>query len=253
LFLGGLLDVGPVTAAELKEIAKSVGDSDTDTVDMPSRAADQAAAEEGHTGIRELEKPETFSVGVPVLLGRLTGEQLRKAADVAERHGNATLRMTTNRVLLFPEVQKEKVATLLESLQTVGLNVNMPPLLRGASACLDQKPLAKEILEHLQAGVPLLDPVRFHMCGCEPACANLPETDFSLKRSAQGFDLCIGDKPAASDLPQAELKIRLEQLIAGYKKRRKKGESLKDFCARIGDAELALLLSPKTSEADETD
>src|SRR5688500_8464501 len=133
---------GSVPAAQLKEIAKSLADSLSDSADL-SPEFDPASGTEDQTGIRQ-QNEELFSVGIPLVLGRLSDEQIRKAADACERYGNGTVRFPSGSLLLFPDIQKDKVSNLLEGLQTVGLNLNVPALLRGVSACAEGKAAARE-------------------------------------------------------------------------------------------------------------
>jgi len=247
------LEVGPVSAPDLAKAVSEIKDGAVDIAAVPEVPPDDA---ESQAGIREQPQPDIFCVGIPIVLGRFSGDQLRKAADAAQRYGSGTLRLTSGRVLLFPDIHKDKVANLLEGLQTVGLGLNVPPLLRGASACVGQKLLAKEIIEYLQAAVPLREPFRIHLCGCSPDCGCTPTGDILLKRSAaeteEAFDLFIGGRHfVLGGVPASELKTRLEQLIAGYKKRRKKGEPFGDFCARVGDEEIVRFLTPVAVSADD--
>ncbi len=251
------LQVGLVSASRLKEAAKALPERGVDFADLTS--ALEQAVEQNQAGIHAQEKEEIFTVGIPVILGRFSAEQLRKIADVTERYGSGTVRLTDDRLLVFPDIQRDKVPNLLESLQMVGLRPDVPALLRGASACVSGKALAKEIVEHLQARVPLTEPVGIHLCGCAEFCAGAPAALILLRKSPsvlsgelqETFDILIGVRPVSAGVPAMELKVRLEQLIAGYKKGRKKGELFPSFCARAGDEELARLLSFEVSSEEE--
>ncbi len=255
------LEGGLASAARLKEVAKALSETGADFADVAPVSA--SAAERDQAGIHAQEKEEIFTVGIPVILGRFSAEQLRKVADAAERYGSGTVRFTDDRLLVFPDIQRDKVANLLEGLQSVGLRPDFPALLRGASACADGKVLAKGLIEHLQARVPLIEPFRIHLCGCREACAYAPAVQIGLKRSPlapaeetpETFDVFICGHPASGAVPATELKVRLEQLIAGYKKGRKKGELFPDFCGRVGDEAIGrlLLLAVSSEEELETD
>lgn len=74
-------------------------------------------------GIREQEEEGLFSVTVPVPEGRLSGRQIAKAADLAERHGDGKIGLTAGRGLFLGRLPKEKVAQVLDGLDSVGLKV----------------------------------------------------------------------------------------------------------------------------------
>jgi len=46
-------------------------------------------------------------------------------------------------------------------------------------------------------------------------------------------------------IPAVEVKLRLENLLMGYKRGRQTGEAFNDFCRRIGDAGVAQLLAAR--------
>jgi hypothetical protein len=58
-----------------------------------------------------------------VLRGRLTGEQLEAAADLAERFGSGALRATVSQNLLFIDIPNNKTAELAANWNQIGLHV----------------------------------------------------------------------------------------------------------------------------------
>ena len=55
-------------------------------------------------------------VGASVLRGRLSGEQLEAAADLADKFGSGALRATVSQNLIFIDVPNEKAAELVREL-----------------------------------------------------------------------------------------------------------------------------------------
>ena len=53
-----------------------------------------------HVGVHPQKQPGLFYVGAAVLRGRITPQQLRVAADLAERYGNGELRTTNTQNLV---------------------------------------------------------------------------------------------------------------------------------------------------------
>ena len=241
------------------------------TLEEAGPLEDPPDAYKDHVGVHEQRQPGLFYIGVPVLIGRISGPQMRKVADLAERHGNGSIRLTVRQNLLILNVQKDNVASLLEGLESVNLSLNASPILRGVVTCTgkefcrlavtETKRFAGEIVEYLQSRVSLEEPLRIHVAGCPAACAQSPIAHIGLQgsqaqvgdRLVEAYDLAVGGQLGrdrafnhfvAQGLPAGEVKFRLEQLLVGYKKLRKVGETFNDFCRRLGDEGVARLLSP---------
>ena len=60
-----------------------------------------------HVGIHAQHEPGYCYVGVAVLRGRLTADQMRLAADLADRYGTGALRTTSMQNFLIPNVRRE--------------------------------------------------------------------------------------------------------------------------------------------------
>ena len=232
---------------------------------------DPADAYRDHVGVHEQKQPGLFYVGVPVLIGRISGPQMRKVADLAERHGDGSIRLTVRQNLLILNVPKDRVANVLEGLESVQLRVNASPILRGVLTCTgnefcklavtETKARAQEIVEYLETRVHLEEPLRIHVTGCPNTCAQSPIGHIGLQGSkakggeetVEAYDVAVGGQLGRDrafnhyvvrKIPAAEIKLRLEQLLLGYKKLRKNGESFNGFCQRIGDEGVAKLLEP---------
>ena len=63
-----------------------------------------------HIGVHRQSQPGLSYVGASVLRGRLTGEQLEAAADLADRFGSGALRATVAQNLIFIDVPNNKTA-----------------------------------------------------------------------------------------------------------------------------------------------
>ncbi|HXJ17903.1 MAG TPA: nitrite/sulfite reductase, partial [Candidatus Polarisedimenticolia bacterium] len=69
-----------------------------------------------HAGIHPQKKDRLCYVGAYVLRGRITPEQMRAAADLAERYGSGELRATNMQNLIVVNVPKAKAETLAREL-----------------------------------------------------------------------------------------------------------------------------------------
>ena len=88
-----------------------------------------------HAGIHPKRQPGLSFVGASVLRGRLSGDQLLAAAELAERFGSGALRTTVSQNLLFIDIPNGKTAELARELNRIGLQVDGSNFWRGAVAC----------------------------------------------------------------------------------------------------------------------
>ncbi len=233
-----MADAGlPQILNELSAVGLSTQDSSSDG---PLAGPD----EEDRIGVHEQNQPGLFSIGVPVAVGRLTGAQMRKIADLAERHGAATIRLTAQQNILIPNIPKENVAAVLEGLGVVGLKASASPISLGLLACVERE-FCRELIQHLEGRILLEEPIQIHVSDGSGTCAHSAAAQIELHGNSSGFDISIASSaPILCNVPASEVKVRLEQLLVGYKKRRKAGESFNQFCRRVGDSHLARILEP---------
>ncbi len=289
-----ILPGGRLTSVQLKAIAQIASELELEftaitpsrALDLPGFSADQAAnllprfaglglsAQEvpagcpgletgavpdpDWVGVREQEQPMLFTIGVPVPAGRLSLSQARKAADLAERYAGGTLQLTSRQNLLLPDLPKERVAQVLEGLESVDLRVAASVYRRGLTACAERvEERAKELLDHLEKQVPLKEPLRIHItagaCNCEQALEaeiGLHATRVQVEgRMIEAYDLSIDGRPVpgAVGIPAGLVKHRLENLLVRYKKERGSEESFREFSRKIGEEQLSRLLSEEAT------
>jgi len=134
-----------------------------------------------HAGIHAQRQPGLSYVGASVLRGRLTGEQLEAAADLAERFGSGGLRTTTSQNLLFVDVPNGRTAELARELGRIGLQVDGSPFWRGAIACTgtefcklaitETKGFTRWLVDELEERLPGFDQqLKLNVTGCPNGC-----------------------------------------------------------------------------------
>ena len=207
----------------------------------------------GPIGVHEQAEPGLFSIGISVLAGRLTIAQMRKVADMAERHGDGTIRLTARQNLLLLNIPKEKVASVLEGLGPVGLKASVSTIAGSLLACAE-KEFCRELIRYLEGRVLLDEPIQIHVSDRSNPCAHSAITpEIALQGNQSGaesapsetFDIfTYSGRPLLQNVSASEVRIRLEHLLVGYKKRRKAGESFSQFCQRVGGAQLLQILEP---------
>ncbi len=223
-------------------------------------AAAQAAPSAGFSdtpdqaGVYEQGQPGLFTLAVPVLAGRLSSAQMRKLADLTERYAGGSLQLAPRQKLLISNVPKERVAQVLEGLESVDLRVAVSSYHRGFTSCAEgAESRARELVSYLEKQVPLEDPFRIHLAGGDCVCGISPPAQIALRgtqvsvedRMIEAYDVSVLAQPAASanGVPGPQVKYRLERLLTHYKRGREPAESFDQFCRRLGPEELARLLS----------
>ncbi len=239
--------------------------------DAPAEYHEAPETYRDHLGVHAQKQPGLYYIGVPVLVGRITGAQMKRVADLSRRYGDGkTIRLTVRQNILLLNVQEANVDKALAGLSDVGLSINAHPIRRSVVTCTgtefcklaitETKVRSREITEYLEQRVPLDEPIRLHITGCPNACAQYQIGHIGMMGSktkvdgqiVDAYDFFVGGRlgrgatfnhAVLRKVPATECKYRLEQLLLGFKRTRQAGESLTAWCARVGDQEVVKLLS----------
>jgi sulfite reductase (ferredoxin) len=224
-----------------------------------------------HAGIHPQKQPGLFYVGASVLRGRITPEQMRAAAALAEQHGSGELRTTNTQNLVVVNVRQEKTHAVALALESAGLHVAASSFWRGAVACTgsefcklaitETKAFTRWLVEEMEERLPEFDQqLRLNVTGCPNSCGQHRLADIGMegkkiKRDGQmvdayyfclggsvgqhaGFARPIGYRCAADEAPEA-----IERLLRHYLIKRDPEENLRQFFARHSDLELRSFLA----------
>ena len=234
-----------------------------------------------HVGIRAQKQEGYCYVGAAVLRGRITPEQMRAAAEFADRFAGGELRTTNMQNLLIINVPRPKAAALAWELDAVGLRVAASPFWRGAIACTgtefcklaitETKGFACWLVEELEERLPEFDQdLKLHVTGCPNSCGQHWIADIGIegkKMKVEGkwvdaYYFCVGGavgkhqalaRPIGYRCPAAEVPDVIERLLRQYLAARLPAENLRQFFARHSDAELRAFLADAEVEAVERD
>lgn len=253
---GRALDLPSLSAGQIAGLLPRLAEAGLSAQELPTGCAGMEAAaavpDPDCVGVREQEQSGLFTIGVPVLAGKLSVSQMRKAADLAERYADGRLQLTSRQNLLLLNVPKDRVIQALEGLESVELRVAASIYRRGLTACAEGvEERARGLLDYLEKQVPLKEPLRIHFsaggCNCEQAL----EADIGLQGTPQAVHLSVDGRPVpgVSAVPAGLVKYRLENLLVRCKRDRASGESFREFCRRVGDGEVARILSGEIEES----
>jgi sulfite reductase (ferredoxin) len=234
-----------------------------------------------HVGITQQRQPGLSSIGASVLNGRLSGDQLVKLADLAEKYGNGQLRATIGQNILIVNVPNPEVAALVMELNSLGLYVDTSAFWRGAIACTgtefcklaiaETKAFNKWLVADLEERLPAFDQqIRLHVTGCTNSCGQSWIADIGLEgkkikkdgKLVDAFYFCVGGsvgkyagiarqigyRAAAEDCPEA-----IERLLRGYLALRQPNEDLRSYFHRTDDETLRAHLAGAIIDSVERD
>lgn len=230
-----------------------------------------------HVGIHPQKQDGLYYVGAAVLRGRITPQQLRAAAELADKYATGDLRTTSMQNLLIINVPRNKVDALVRDLDAAGLRVAASPFWRGAIACTgmefcklaitETKGFARWIVEELEERLPGFDQsLKLNVSGCPNACGQHWIADIGLEgkkiKTASGltdaYYFCLGGavgeheriaRPIGFRCEAHKVPEAIERLLRSYLAQRHDNENLRAYFARFSDDDLRAQLAGYPVEA----
>jgi sulfite reductase (ferredoxin) len=234
-----------------------------------------------HVGIHPQKQEGLFYVGASILRGRITPQQMRVAAVLADRYGSGELRTTNTQNLLLINIPRAHVETVAEELENAGLPIAASPFWRGAVACTgtefcklaitETKGFTRWLVDELEERVPGFDqPLKLNVTGCPNACGQHWIADIGLegKKIKQGKEVidayyfCLGGgvgqhqsiaRPVGYRCPAHEVPDSIARLLKAYAANRNPNENLRAYFSRFSDEALRTQLAGVQISAAERD
>lgn len=231
---------------------------------------DQAVPYADLVGVHAQAQAGHYAIGVPVLVGRVTSDQLKAIADLSVRYTQGRgARLTCRQNLVLGDVPEDKVEPVLTGLVKAGLSINAAAVRRGVVVCAgfgqcpsavtETKARARQVVDYLERHIVLERPLRIEIAGCQGACVRSGHAELELvgtKATVDGqvvdaFTLVVRGRAArqgtvlgviSHQIPATLLAKRLEQLFGAYGRRRRREEGFLDWCARMGTERLGAWL-----------
>ncbi|MEU2610384.1 nitrite/sulfite reductase [Micromonospora sp. NPDC007271] len=224
-----------------------------------------------HIGVHPQRDGRNY-VGAAPVVGRVSGPQLARLADVVEAHGSDRVRLTPYQKLLVLDVAPERTDSLVAELRRIGLEARPSAWRRGTMACtgiefcklaiVETKARGAELVARLEERLRDFDAdISIHLNGCPNACARTQVADIGLKgqlvvgpdgRQVEGFQVHLGGglgmaqgrtagfgrklrglKTTAEELPEY-----VERLARRYLASRSEGEAFANWVIRVEEEEL---------------
>ncbi|HSA52524.1 MAG TPA: nitrite/sulfite reductase [Yinghuangia sp.] len=221
-----------------------------------------------HVGVHP-QKDGRFYVGFAPRVGRVDGATLGKIADLAEAHGSDRVRTTVEQKMLILDVAEDKVSSLVDGLEALGLRVKPSPFRRGTMACtgiefcklaiVETKGRAQALIEEMEQRLPEFDqPLTININGCPNACARIQTADIGLKGQlvldddgnqvegyqvhlggGLGFDAGFGRKVRGLKVTSAGLPDYVERVVRRFTEQRTENERFAQWVGRATEADLS--------------
>jgi sulfite reductase (ferredoxin) len=234
-----------------------------------------------HVGVHPQRQAGLAYVGLPIVRGRLTPQQMRGIADLAVRFGSGQIRTTTMQNILVLDVPQARTTRVAEAAEALGLSLDASPFRRGTVACTgsefcklaltETKGFARTLVEELEARLPGFDRhVRLHVTGCPNSCGQHWIADIGIEGKKLKVDgalvdayyFCVGGavgrhqavaRPVGYRVAAGEVPASIERLLRRYLDDRRPDEGFRQFAARHTDEELRGFLAGALVAAVERD
>jgi ferredoxin-nitrite reductase len=218
-----------------------------------------AVDKHGHIGVHPQKQPGKFYIGVVLTVGRMTTDQMRGLAAIADRYGSGTIRMTVWQNLLISDVAEADVPAVKAAIEDLGLDWKAGPIRSGLVACTgnagckfaasNTKRHALAIADHLDARLDMNKPVNIHLTGCPNSCAQHYIGDIGLLGAGvesgddlvEGYHVFLGGgygdergvgREVLRSVPASEAPSVLERILRTYQERRSSPEESFDGFVR---------------------
>jgi sulfite reductase (ferredoxin) len=224
-----------------------------------------------HLGVIPQKQPGLLSIGASVIRGRITPAQLRLAANLAERHGDARVRTTLMQNLLLINIPESRVSSVVRDLVANGLPVETTSFVRGTVACTgsefcklaltETKSFARWLTEQLDERFPgYQEDIKIHITGCPNSCGQHWIADIGIEgkkikldgKMVDAYYFCVGGsvgqiaaiaRPIGYRCAADEVPSAIARLLDHFHAHRHHAEPLQNFLARITTENLRSILS----------
>jgi sulfite reductase (ferredoxin) len=251
----------------LTEIERRIGYK----LDPPAPEIPPDGSYRDHVGINPQQQKGMYYAGFSVGSGRITPEQLRRVATLADRFGDGTLRTTVMQNILVLNIPESSVPAFVAASDDVGVPLGGSPFQRGTLSCTgrefcklaltETKLLSIKLAHELEDRVPGFgENIKIHLSGCPNSCGQHWIADVGLQgvllkvdgAEVEGFDFFIGGGVGSTSAiahrigyraPEYSVADALTRVFLVYLREREPEETFRLWAARTGDAEVKRALA----------
>jgi ferredoxin-nitrite reductase len=231
-----------------------------------------------HIGAQRQKQDGYFWLGVVLPVGKLTAEQMRGIAKIANEYGDGDIRLTVWQNLLLSGIPQARLAEAEAAIAALALSTKATSIRAGLVACTgnagcrlamsDTKRHAEAIAQWCESHVALDSPLNIHLTGCPNSCAQHYIGDIGLlgtktqgsdeEDAAEAYHIHVGGGfgPQAQcgreiyrDIKADDAPATIERMLKAYLANRAgRGESFASFTRRHEIEALKALFEAQTSE-----
>jgi ferredoxin-nitrite reductase len=223
-------------------------------------------AKHGHVDFHPQKQAGKVYAGILTPVGKLTCAQMRGVADIAEKFGSGTIRLTVWQNLIISDIDAAKVDAVKAAIETLNLAWRANSVRNGLVACTgnkgckfaasDTKAHALQIAAHVESLVAMDSPINIHLTGCHHSCAQHYIGDIGLigakveenDEAIEGYHVLIGGgygeeqalaRELFRDVKAMDAPVVIEKMLSGYLAHRADAaESFHAFANRLSVDEL---------------
>jgi ferredoxin-nitrite reductase len=262
-------DWGPVKFRE--EIEKKIGYKLTDYPNPKLVEINSDAL-----GVNKMKQEGFNFIGVPIKVGRLSGEDLHKLCDIAEKYGNGLLRNTNKQNILILGIPDQKVNEALAALKETGIysethTNNRIISCTGSQYCnlaiVETKNRTVKMIDYLEKKSVNVNNINIHFSGCPNSCSQYSIADIGFiggKTKGENDQMeeayilhlggSIGNNPSFTrstvKVKADECGVIVEKLINYYHSNKKTDESFRDFYQNYEKEQIGELLGIATAKTE---
>ncbi|MFC4450678.1 nitrite/sulfite reductase [Halorussus aquaticus] len=233
-----------------------------------------------YVGVHDQNDGDHF-VGLSVLVGRMSAEEVVELADLADSYGSEMIGVTQRQNLIVGDIPSDELDAFLDEPLLDEYSPDPHPFLRGSIACTGTEYCSLSIVETknrmvryarwLKENVPVPEGVEdfhIHLSGCTASCAQPQIADISLRgmkarkdgEPVEAFDVGLGgglgENPEFADwvemrVPADEIPGYIRNLLEVYEAEREDGESFRDFVRQRDEDEVQALADPEETDYED--
>jgi len=218
-----------------------------------------------HVGVHEQNDGDYYA-GLQVITGRLKADWLIELADLAEKYGDGTLRLTQRQNVVLTGIDEDDLDEFRSEPLLDDIPVEPSPFRRGAISCtgtefcslalIETKNRMVDWVQSLEDEVDIDSPLRVHLSGCNASCAQPQIADIGFQGSKTrkdgeiveavnvGIGGGLGPDPEFIDWVVKGVACDdavglVGDIIREYKDGRESDETFREYVRRVGTDEVA--------------
>lgn len=223
-----------------------------------------------HIGFHPQRQAGLFYVGVAMLVGRMSVQQMQRLAAIARTYGDGTIRLTIWQNVMLTGIPEAHIEAVQHALREIDYDDETTKVISGLVACTgntgcklsqtDTKGQAAAIARHLSHTVDLDQPLAIVLTGCPNSCAQHVCADIGLlgikskvgDDSIDAYNISLGGgtddhqglaREVLKAVPHDQVPQVLERILTLYQAQRHDAETFLEFVRRYEPEALQNMLA----------